>query len=171
MADKKQATNDTKNLTAKIIKLLKDASYTISSCESITGGFFSKTITDFPGASQVFKGAIIAYDNEIKIKVVKVKPKIINKFGAISRECALAMAKNIKKIFKTDIGISFTGNAGPDNLENKPSGLVYLAIVLNKKQFWVEELHLVGYRDQIRVAVIKKAQELLLANLINLKNQ
>lgn len=154
----------------KVIELLKILNYTISSCESITGGLFSKTITDIPGASHVFKGSIVSYNNEIKIKVVKVKPKIIKKFGAVSSECALAMAKNIQKIFKSDIAISFTGNAGPDNLESKPSGLVYLAIICPKKQFWVEELNLSGNRDQIRAGVIKKAQELLITNLTKVEN-
>lgn len=149
----------------KIIELLNNLNYTISSCESVTGGLFSKTITDIPGASKVFKGAIISYNNEIKIKVVKVKAKIIKKFGVVSAECALAMAKNVKKIFRTNIAISFTGNAGPDNLENKPSGLVYLAIFLSKKQFWIQELNLQGNRDKIRKTIVKKAQELLITNL------
>lgn len=155
----------------KIIELLNTLNYTISSCESITGGLFSKTITDIPGASKVFKGAIVSYNNEIKIKVVKVKAKIIKKYGVVSAECALAMAKNVTKIFQTDIAISFTGNAGPDNLENKPSGLVYLAIFLSKKQFWVEELNFKGNRDQIRKAVVKTAQELLITNLIKVTNE
>lgn len=149
----------------KIISLLNTLNYTISSCESITGGLFSKTITDIPGASKVFKGAIVAYNNAIKIKIVKVKQRIIKKYGVVSSECALAMAKNTKKIFQTNIAISFTGNAGLDNLENKPSGLVYLAIFLTKKQYWVEKLQLQGNREQIRMAVVKKAQELLIKNL------
>lgn len=155
----------------KVIELLNALNYTISSCESITGGLFSKTITDISGASKVFSGAIISYNNEIKVKVVKVKTKLIKKYGVVSAECALAMAKNVKKIFQTDVAISFTGNAGPENLENKPSGLVYLAIFLSKKQFWVTELNLQGNRDQIRIAVIKKAQELLVLNLTKINNE
>lgn len=155
----------------QVIELLNFLNYTISSCESVTGGLFSKTITDIPGSSHVFKGAIISYNNDIKIKVVKIKPRIIKKYGVVSAECALAMAKNIRKIFRTDIAISFTGNAGPDNLENKPSGLVYLTIFLSKKQFWIEELNFQGNRKQIRIAIVKKAQELLITNLTKIKNE
>lgn len=155
----------------KVIELLSLLNYTISGCESVTGGLFSKTITDVPGASHVFKGSIVSYTNEIKTKVVKVKPKIIKKYGAVSAQCALAMAKNVKKIFNSSLAISFTGNAGPDNLENKPSGLVYLTIFLSKKRFWTEELNLTGNRDQIRMAVVKRAEELLITNLTQLKNE
>lgn len=153
-----------------IINLLKELNYTISSCESITGGLFSKEITDIPNASQIFKGSIICYTNEIKINFVGIKKEIIEKFGVISPECALAMAQNIKKKFKTNVAISFTGNAGPDTSENKPVGLVYLALVFDKF-FLIEKLKLHGTREEIRNQVVSQAKEILIKNLIKIKKE
>lgn len=153
-----------------IVNLLKELNYTISSCESLTGGLFSKLITDIPGASEIFKGSIVCYTNEIKVNVVKIKSEIINKYGVVSPECALAMAQNVTKIFNTNVAISFTGNAGPNTLENKPVGLVYLAIVF-QKYFLIEELNLRGTREEIRNEVVKQAQEILKINLIKIKEE
>lgn len=153
-----------------IVNLLKQLNYTMSSCESITGGLFSKTITDISGSSQVFKGSIVSYTKEIKIKIVKIKEEVLNKYGVVSPECALIMAQNIKEIFNTDIAISFTGNAGPSSLEKKPIGLSYIAIVF-PKYFLIEKLVLQGTRTEIRNKIIKHAQEILKINLTKIKKE
>ncbi|MGL5268836.1 MAG: CinA family protein [Spiroplasma sp.] len=153
-----------------IINMLKELNYTLSTCESITGGLFSKLITDIPGASQVFKGGVVAYTDEIKVKVVKIKKEILEKYGAVSPECALAMSQNVRKIFKTNVAISFTGNAGPDGSETKPVGLVYLAIVF-EKYFLIEKLILKDSRQNIRNKVVKQAQKILIKNLIKIKKE
>lgn len=153
-----------------IVNLLKELKYTISSCESLTGGLFSKKITDIPDSSEIFKGSIVCYANEVKINLVQVKPEIIKKYGAISPECALAMAQNARKIFKSDVAISFTGNAGPNKSENKPIGLVYVAIVF-EKYFIIEQLSLQGTREEIRNELINQAQKILIANLTKIKKE
>ncbi|MBE4703935.1 CinA family protein [Spiroplasma platyhelix] len=153
-----------------VVSLLKELNYTISSCESLTGGLFSKTITDVPGASQVFKGSIVAYSNQAKIDVVSINAEVFNKYGAVSKECALAMAQNVRAIFKTDVAVSFTGNAGPNASENKPVGLIYIALVF-EKFFIIEELSLSGTREEIRNEVVKQAQAILAANLIRIKKE
>lgn len=154
----------------KVVDLLNKLNYTLSSCESVTGGLFSKSITDIPGAAQVFKGGIVSYTNEVKINVVHIKKDIIKKYGAVSPECALAMAQNIREIFKTDVAVSFTGNAGPDSSENKPVGLVYLALV-TKNDSLVEELTLNGSRETIRNEMIKQVETILIKNLIKIKKE
>lgn len=153
-----------------IVNLLKELNYTISCCESLTGGLFSKVLTDISGASEVFKGSIITYSNEAKIDVVRIKKEIIEKYGAISKECALAMAQNTKEIFKTSVAISFTGNAGPNASEDKAVGLVYLAIVF-EKYFLIEELTLKGTRAEIRDEIVKQAQLILETNLEKIKKE
>lgn len=153
-----------------IVDLLKALNYTISICESVTGGLFSKLLTDVQGTSQVFQGSVVAYTNEVKIDIVRVEKEIIEKYGAVSKECALAMAQNVKALFNSDVAVSFTGNAGPEANENKPVGLVYLAIVF-EKYFLVEELKLQGTRAEIRDQAVKQGQIILEKNLIKIKKE
>ena len=111
-----------------LIELLKVRNRTISTCESFTGGLFAALLTEVPGASSVFKGSVVSYANEIKIRVVNVPPELIETYGSVSEETASAMAKNTWQLMKSDYCISFTGNAGPSALEGKIAGSVYMAI-------------------------------------------
>ena len=140
----------------KIVNLLKEKSLTLSCAESLTGGSFASTITNIPGASSVFKGGIVSYTNEIKNKCLNVLESTLNDFGAVSKECCYEMAHNVKKIFNSDIGVSFTGNAGPSASENKPVGLVYIGIsYLNKCDIY--ELNFKGDRISIKNQCISYA--------------
>lgn len=100
----------------------------ISSCESLTAGLFAADIASVPGASAVLSGALVTYSNEMKEKLARVPADIIENFGAVSQECAVAMAAGARLVTETDYCVSFTGNAGPDVMENKPAGLVYCAV-------------------------------------------
>lgn len=154
----------------KVVSLLQELKHNISCCESLTGGLFSKLLTDTPGSSAIFKGSVVAYTNEAKEKVVGVKQEILSKYGTVSKECALAMAQNVRELFKSDVAISFTGNAGPNTREGKPVGLVYLAIV-SKNFFVLEELQLHGSRAEIREAVVLQGQIILEKNLERIKKE
>ena len=123
---------------------------TLSSIESLTGGLFASTITSIPGASKYFKGTIVTYQNEIKEKL-----GIDTTRGVINREVALSMSRIGRKFFNSDICVSFTGNAGPDGMDNKPVGLVFIAI--NEEVF---ELNFKGSRNEIR----RKAVEFAIKN-------
>lgn len=151
-----------------VIDELARMNLTISSCESITGGWFAKTVSDIPGASRTFKGSIVAYTDDIKLNVVKIKQEILKNYGAVSSECAVAMATNIKLLFKADIGISFTGNAGPTNLEQKPLGLVYIALSFQDTCL-VKQFNFSGSRDEIRRLSLAAGLKLLKDNLIKIK--
>lgn len=133
----------------KIVNLLKKYNLTLSCAESLTGGSFASTVTNIPGASSIFKGGIVSYTNEIKANVLNVKQDTLDTFGAVSKQCCYEMAQNIKTIFNSDIGVSFTGNAGPSASENKPVGLVYVGISYLDK-IDVYELHLKGDRISIK---------------------
>ena len=140
----------------KIVNLLKEKGLTISCAESLTGGSFAASITNISGASKVFKGGIVTYTNEIKRDCLKVKEEILNMFGAVSKECCFEMAQNVKLMFNSDFGVSFTGNAGPTASENKPVGLVFIGIsYLNNVN--VYELHLSGDRISIKNQCISYA--------------
>ncbi len=106
---------------------------TISAAESCTGGYIAKRITDISGASAVLDGSIVTYANRIKEQFVDVPHEILEEKGAVSEEVALAMARGVRKLFKSDIGISSTGIAGPGGgTEEKPVGTVYIAVSSDK---------------------------------------
>ena len=113
---------------------------TISSIESLTGGLFASTLVSKPGASKYFKGSMVTYSNEIKEAL-----GVDTSNGVVNKEVALQMAAKGKEQFNTDICVSFTGNAGPDTLDNAPVGKVFIAI--NEEVF---ELDLKGTRNEIR---------------------
>jgi PncC family amidohydrolase len=109
---------------AKTGKLL-----TIGTVESATGGRIADRITNVPGSSDYFKGSVVAYSNEVKIDVVGAKNKTIEKYGAVSEQIALEMAKGGRKLLNVDICVSDTGIAGPSGgTPEKPVGLFYLGL-------------------------------------------
>ena len=114
-----------------LFEILKSNHLSLASCESLTGGLFASTFTDISGASEVFKGAIITYTNEIKEKL-GVSKTTIETYGAISKECAREMVLNASEYFSSDITVSFTGNAGPLPSEGKRVGLFYIGIAILK---------------------------------------
>ena len=118
-----------KKISNKIVKLLKNKKIKISFAESCTGGMLSSSITSVSGSSKVFNLGLVAYSNEVKIKLLKVPKKIIKKYGSVSEQVCKMMAKNVSKIGKTDMSVSVTGIAGPSGgTRKKPVGLVYVGI-------------------------------------------
>ncbi|OIJ17902.1 competence/damage-inducible protein A [Anaerobacillus alkalidiazotrophicus] len=146
---------DDTSLLKEVIKQLKDEGITIASAESLTGGLFSSEITKVSGASTIFKGGIVCYSNDSKQSILKVPDEIINEFGAVSSECAKALADNVKDLTGATIGISFTGVAGPNKLENKEVGTVYIGISVIGKKTIVYPLKLAGSREQIQSRSVK----------------
>jgi nicotinamide-nucleotide amidase len=117
----------------KLHKKLIDKQLTISVAESCTGGLLANNLTKLANSSKYFQMGLISYSNEAKIKILKVNRKIINKYGAVSKECCKAMVNNLSKISKSKINVSITGIAGPGGgTKDKPVGLVYIGIKLGK---------------------------------------
>ena len=122
------------SLSKIIVKKMIKKKIKISFAESCTGGMLSKTITSISGSSKVFNLGVISYSNESKINVLKISKKILKKYGAVSKEVCLAMAKNVSKIGKTNMSLSITGIAGPNGASfKKPVGLVYVGIKKGSK--------------------------------------
>jgi len=113
--------------------MLKERGLTLAAMESCTGGLLASTITDVPGSSAYFKGGIVAYSNELKT-ASGVDARLIEEYGAVSGEVALAMARAARERLAADIGISTTGVAGPDPLEGKPVGTVHVAIAWQRRE-------------------------------------
>jgi nicotinamide-nucleotide amidase len=86
---------------------------TISIAESCTGGKIAESITAHSGASNYFKGGIVAYATDSKIDILKVNPQLIKSHSVVSTQVAEAMAENVRQLFTSDYGLATTGNAGP----------------------------------------------------------
>ncbi|MDF2787106.1 MAG: damage-inducible protein CinA [Neobacillus sp.] len=146
---------DNTSLVAELMNVLKDRKLTISAAESLTGGLFQQELTSVPGVSSVLKGGVVCYTNEVKKNVLKVKPETIEKYGVVSQECAKELAENVAALVSSDIGISFTGVAGPAELEGKPVGTVYIGISIRGQQTVVKKLELGGSREANRSRSVK----------------
>ena len=101
--------------------------WTLGVMESLTGGLLASMITDVPGASRYFSGGIVTYSTELKARM-GVPQDILDCYGAVSEQTARAMACAVRERLGTDFGIGITGVAGPDQQENKPVGVVYIAV-------------------------------------------
>lgn len=118
-----------------IIGELKKMNMTLSVAESVTGGMISSALVDIEGASAVFKGSAVTYTKEAKVKLIGVKPEVIDEYGEVSAQTAKEMALGIKSKLNTDFAISVTGYAGPFDEEEKPSSdvksqcLIYFCII------------------------------------------
>lgn len=146
---------DDTSLVETMAKLLHDKQFTLAAAESLTGGYFQQSITSIPGVSSWFKGGIVSYWTEIKSDILQVQKETIERCGVVSAECAKEMAENVRRLFDADIGVSFTGVAGPDKLEDKEPGTVYIGVSIqgiSTKSFY---LMLNGNREDIRRRSVK----------------
>lgn len=108
--------------------LIQKSKLTISVAESCTGGYLSHLVTKIPGCSAYFIGGIIAYSNQIKREQLGVNPTTLEKHGAVSKNTVIEMAENVRKKFKTSIGLATSGIAGPGGAtDDKPVGTVWVA--------------------------------------------
>ncbi len=120
---------DDETLENVVANILMTKQLTLSVAESCTGGLIANRLTNVPGSSAFFKTGIVAYSNESKINILGVEPGLINEFGAVSEKVACEMARQIRKISQSSIGLSTTGIAGPTGATpQKPVGLVFIAI-------------------------------------------
>lgn len=116
-------------LEAIVGKLLKEKGNTLATAESCTGGYIAHLVTSIPGSSAYYKGGIIAYSNEIKMKELGVSEKTLIENGAVSEEVVREMAANVRILFNSDYSIAVSGIAGPDGgTKDKPVGLTWIAI-------------------------------------------
>lgn len=118
---------DEDTLAGVVGALLKERGLTLAVIESCTGGLLSNTITNVAGSSAYFKGGVVAYDPAVKV-ALGVEARLIEEHGVVSEEVAVAMARAIRERLDADFGLSTTGVAGPDSLEGKPVGTIYIAL-------------------------------------------
>ena len=149
----------------RLYDILMKLGLTISTAESCTGGLVSHRITSVPGSSSYFLGGVVAYSNAVKMSLLGVPEDVLKSVGAVSSECALAMARGVRQRIGADVGVSTTGIAGPGGATaTKPVGLVYIACATPWSDV-VEEHHFSGDRAETIAASADAALNLALAQL------
>ena len=120
---------DSDTLPSVLIKELTERNQTIVFAESCTGGLLSSSLTSISGSSQVFKGSIVSYSNELKNSLLNISEEKLTKYGAVSEEVCESMAINVKEKLGADWAIAISGIAGPNGgSQDKPVGLVHISI-------------------------------------------
>jgi nicotinamide-nucleotide amidase len=133
-----------------------------TTAESCTGGLVAALLTAIPGSSDVVDRGFVTYSNEAKQEMLGVPANIISNYGAVSAECAEAMARGALQNSRADIAVSITGIAGPGGgSEAKPVGLVYFGVAVKNHCKTIEMRFGPLSRDKIREASVSKALELL----------
>ncbi|MFI5202267.1 MAG: competence/damage-inducible protein A [Candidatus Kapaibacterium sp.] len=149
-------------LEALIVKLLTEHGKTLSTAESCTGGMIASMITNIPGASAVYKGSVIAYNNSVKERQLGVDPETLEHFGAVSEETAYAMAEGVLSRLGTDFALSVTGIAGPGGgTPEKPVGTIWIALAERGSKTITKKLQLDFGRTANRERAVAVALEML----------
>lgn len=139
----------------ELMKLLKKAGLSISFAESLTGGMVASRLVDVPGSSEVLKGGVVSYTNEIKINVLGVSAATIKKHTEVSEECAEEMAKGVRKLTSSDISFSATGYAGDYEMSSdEMNGTVCFGFSYEDKCDTFTQ-HFEGLRDEVRKASVE----------------
>ena len=155
------------SLNKKIIFLLKKKKLKLAIAESCTGGMLSNSITSVSGSSKIFTMGLVTYSNQAKTSILKVSQKIINKYGAVSVQCCLAMVNNLSKISNSKVCVSITGIAGPKGgSKQKPVGLVYIGVKIGKKVI----VNKCNFKNKGRIFIQKQTVKKSLSILLNLIN-
>ena len=119
---------DDNSLAQVVVDKLKAAGKTITAAESLTAGLFQAGLADFSGASQIFKGGFVTYSMEEKSKMLQIPLADLEKHGVVSTFTAEKMAEQARRLTASDIAVSLTGVAGPDELEGQPAGTVFIGL-------------------------------------------
>ena len=142
--------------------MLKQQGKTLGCAESCTGGLIAKRVTDVPGSSEVFKGGVVSYCNEVKASVLNVPGLILKQHGAVSEQTAKAMAQGACRLLGCDLAVATTGVAGPgaDDMGN-PAGLVYIALAAGEDVF-VRKMELPNAsRQRVRTTAAHHAMNII----------
>jgi len=148
-------------LATIVVEQLRSLEKTVALAESCTGGLLADAFTDVPGASKVFAGSAVCYSNDAKMNILGVPECLLAQHGAVSAECAAAMATAAAEKFGSDYALSVTGYAGPaGGTDADPVGTVYLGYV-SPSGVWSRRVHLPGDRSQVKLRAVNTALDLM----------
>jgi nicotinamide-nucleotide amidase len=152
---------DDEPVEIQISRLLLKNKATIATAESCTGGRLGSLFATPPGASNYYKGSVVSYATSSKVDVLKIDKKLIEEHSVVSEEVAMAMAKNVREIFKTDYAISTTGNAGPAKGDSDADiGTVFIGIATPDKVY-AKKFTFGNHRDKVIGKAVNKSIELI----------
>ncbi len=135
---------DAETMESVVLEMLRQRGLTLAVAESLTGGLVGTRLTAVPGASDVFRGAVVAYASEVKFELLGVPAGPV-----VSAQAAEAMALGARRALAADVGLATTGVAGPDEQEGQPVGTVFLGVAMNDG-VEVHKLSLPGDRERVR---------------------
>lgn len=148
-------------LEAQIGDRLKTLKLTLAVAESCTGGWLGARLTSVPGSTAYFLGGIIAYANEVKIRLLNVAADVLAEQGAVSEAVAQSMAEGVRIALNADVGVGITGVAGPDGgTPDKPVGLVWIGLA-DRQRCQARAYRFTGDRAAVRQAAAQAALEQL----------
>ncbi|HKC38830.1 MAG TPA: nicotinamide-nucleotide amidohydrolase family protein, partial [Gemmatimonadales bacterium] len=152
---------DRTDLAAVVLDQLRARGSRLVVAESCTGGLLSARITAIPGASTVFIGGVVAYDNMVKSGTLDVPPELLDQYGAVSEQVVSAMAAGVQRQFAVDAALAITGIAGPSGgTAEKPVGTVWLAARYRAERRALKRVF-PGDRNEIRARSAQAALDLL----------
>ena len=138
-----------------LLQNIADRGLKLGSVESMTGGLFAARATEVPGASQVFKGAIVSYSNEVKEKLLGIEPELLERYGAVSEKVAKEMALYGLDKLGVDVVLAVTGNAGPTAEPGDAEvGQVYFSLA-TRSGIWTFGYRFEGERNEIREQAVE----------------
>ncbi len=148
-------------LASLVVEQLRSMERTVALAESCTGGLLANSFTDVPGASKVFAGSAVCYANDAKVNLLGIPECLIAQHGAVSAECAAAMATCAIEKFGSDYAISVTGYAGPGGgTDVDPVGTVYLGYA-SPTGVWSRRIVLPGDRRQVKLRAVNTALDFM----------
>ena len=143
--------DDGTTVDGQVLAALSSAGQTIAVAESCTGGLLGARLTELPGSSAVMRGGLVVYSNEAKFALAGVDPGLVESFGAVSEEVAVALADGARAVLGADVGVGVTGIAGPEGgSDAKPVGLVWLSVSHRDGRRLTRSVHLPGGRADVR---------------------
>lgn len=119
---------DSRALAGEVVSALARRGETVAVAESLTGGLLAAALVQIPGASQVFRGGIVAYATDLKATLLGVPRPLLDRYGAVHADVAAAMASGVRGRLDATFGVSTTGVAGPDPADGQPVGTVHIAV-------------------------------------------
>lgn len=157
-------------MVTRLGELLLKRGFHLGLAESCTGGMLGERITAIAGSSGYFLGGVISYDDRVKERVLGVSPAVTIENGAVSAECALAMARGVRQLLSAEVAVSITGVAGPSGgTEAKPVGTTFIAVVTPQRER-VEQHSWTGSRQENRQKSVEAALILVINSLVGENN-
>lgn len=148
------------SVAEEVVTSFTASAVTVAVAESLTGGLLTSALVDVPGASNVVRGGVVAYQTELKAKLLGVDPELLATAGAVDPRVAQQMASGVAERLGADIGVATTGVAGPDPQDGRAVGTVFIAVASADSRR-VEELSFTGDRQAIRRKSVDAALALL----------